>query len=72
MQIFEETASTLYYSNDGRLHTNRISDPELPGEWIYTITRYDSEDMGTIVFASRDSVKVDAYLAGYDLATETA
>lgn len=72
--IFEETTSTLYYSNDGRLHVVRQGYPELlwtvvvtddPYRWLRPIIDADAE----IVFASRDRVKVDAYIAGYDLAT---
>lgn len=62
MLIFEETTSALYYSNDARLHLSwEIVDG---GEKTFMVM--DSEG---VVFATRDRVKADAYIAGYDLAT---
>lgn len=57
--LFEETTSALYYSNDGRLRYDHSEGPV--GEYVL---RFD----GTEVFRTRDRVKVDAYIAGYDLA----
>ena len=59
--IFEESTSTLYYSNDGRLIYDHSEGP------IGThVVRLD----GAEVFATHDRTKVDAYIAGYDLALE--
>jgi hypothetical protein len=58
--IFEETQSALYHSNDGRLR--------LAGHGDAFVLELDGDE----VFASRDRVKVDAYIAGYDLARDSA
>ena len=70
MLIFEETTSALYYSNDARLHVRRAPSDDtafeivrVPDEPVVDYTR------GEVVFVTRDRVKADAYIAGYDLAT---
>ena len=54
--IFEDTTSTLYYSNDGRL---RLVD--FPRQYALELD-------GDEVFRTHERVLVDAYIAGYDLA----
>jgi hypothetical protein len=75
--VFEDTTSALYYSNDARLHVVRQGSPEL----LWTVVEVADEVVAPgidriaaspVVFASRDRVKVDAYIAGYDLATREA
>lgn len=67
MIIFEDTTSALYFSNDGRLHLTE--ETALDDAYrTFVIRRPDSTGRGEIVFATRDRVKADAYIAGYDLA----
>lgn len=57
--IFEATTSPLYRSNDGRLRFDYSE-----GSIGTFVLRLD----GVEVFATNDRVKIDAYIAGYDLA----
>jgi hypothetical protein len=60
--IFEQTASALYYSNDGRLRLDTDSALSFSGT-VYVLALD-----GVEVFATLDRIKADAYIAGYDLA----
>ena len=65
--IFERSTSTLYYSNDTKLHVVRdLLDPE-----TYHVAVYANANAteGEIVFSTHQRVLADAYIAGYDLAT---
>jgi pyruvate carboxylase len=70
MPIFEETISVLYYSNDGLLHV-RAAD----GEYFILHADPDTGPVDTWseaeeVFRTRDRIKADAFIAGYDFARE--
>lgn len=60
--IFEESQSPLYRSNDGRLVINHSRDHGDIWE-IYLDDVFDIEP----VFATRNRIAADAYIAGYDL-----
>lgn len=62
--VFEASTSTLYYSNDGRL---RVVDDRDASPVEHAVVDVEHGDE---VFRSRDRVKVDAFVAGYDLARE--
>ena len=63
--IFEATTSRLYASNDARLQSETDRSGEKPVHFL----RFDG---GEPVFATHDETKVDAFIAGYDLARERA
>jgi hypothetical protein len=59
--IFEQTTSTLYYSNDGRLRLERVRT---------NVPYFELSLDGKIVLATENRLVVDAYIAGYDLALD--
>jgi len=60
-RIFEDTASAVYYSHDGRL---LVEVAVTLGERVVSLD-------GVEVFRTLDPVKADAFIAGYDLARKT-
>lgn len=83
--IFESSTSSLYYSNDARLHLviDREHDKGIAlSRTAYSIVVVDDKPVvdhdengnpvGREVFRTFDRVKADAYIAGYDLARELA
>lgn len=62
--IFERFTSPLYQSNDGRL---KISEERRVEPTTYSVV---DEENGETVLWTHERVLADAFVAGYDLATE--
>lgn len=71
MLLFEESVSTLYCSNDGRLRKER---ERTEVGHVFVLRHYAStsvvDDTHEVVIATSDAVVADAYIAGYDLAAK--
>lgn len=71
--IFEDSVSTLYYSNDTRLHIILVQGtPDERAYWavVYIHDKDPVPDLDDptlpVVFATYDRVKADAFISGYD------
>jgi hypothetical protein len=67
--IFEESVSALYYSNDGRLRLH-VENPFSDDPIEYALRLDEGTANETEVFRTRDRIKIDAYIAGYDCGIE--